>query len=302
MWNNYIFKVVGILIAFSLLFFSCRNDSDDKNEEVWHDYDFIIKPVETDYLNINRVMLYVFDSDKKLADSQEAQLDQGLKLSYPAGLKFTVVAWGYTAGQKLPGVINGMEMDDILLTLDTTVFAGQTIAYSPEDLFYGVLNIDNPYVDLCSEVREYTLWIRRKVASVSIIAHNLQGALQTADTNFSYVLGEIPRYISFSNLFGGDKVGHHPPVKFDVERDYLTASDFYTFPMRASDRFRLDIYRGDQLLKSFLEDNYGTDFRLQEGRRHLIWIEYSNDSSSPDINVTLKVNDWNDRDMSEEFK
>lgn len=189
------------------------------------------------------------------------------------------------------------------LELDTTVFAGQTVAISPADLFYGQLSVDDPYVDACSEVREYTLLARRQVASVSIVTHNLHGTLQTADTNFSYVLSATPRSISFSNQFSGSKVGHHPVVKFDVQRDYLTAPDFYTFPTTASDSFRLDIYRGNQLLKSFFRDDYGADFRLQEGKRHFIWIEYSgSDSSSPDMDVTLKVNDWSDNSLSQEFK
>lgn len=102
------------------------------------------------------------------------------------------------------------------LELDTTVFAGQTVAISPADLFYGQLSVDDPYVDACSEVREYTLLARRQVASVSIVTHNLHGTLQTADTNFSYVLSATPRSISFSNQFSGSKVGHHPVVKFDV--------------------------------------------------------------------------------------
>lgn len=303
MWENHIFKGFGILTVASLLLFSCRNDDDDHKEEALHDYDFVVKPVETDYADISRVMLYVFDTGRKLAGSQETVLNQAVKLNYPPGKPFTVVAWGYTAAQNIPSVTSGMSMDDVLLTLDTTVFAGQTIALSPEDMFYGQLSVDDPYVDKCSEVREYTLWARRQVSSVSIVTHNLQGALQTADTNFSYVLGVVPRSINFSKQFSGSKAVHHPAVKFDTQKDHLTAPDFYTFPTATSDPFRLDIYRGNQLLKSFFKDDYGTDFKLQEGKRHLIWIEYSGSgSSSPDMSVTLKVNNWDGKNITEEFK
>lgn len=303
MWKNHIFRGFGISVIASLILFSCRNDSDDYKQEALHNYDFIVKSAETDYTNIYRVMLYVFDARRKLTGSQETKFNQPIKLGYPTGQSFTVVAWGYTAKQELPKVTNEMDIDDVLLTLDTTTFAGQTIAYSPEDLFYGQLSVDDPYVDACSKEREYTLWARRQVASVSVITHNLQNTLYTTDTNFSYVLSAIPHTTSFSNQLIGNRVSLHPAVKFDVQRDHLTALDFYTFPTTPSDPFRLDIYRGDQLLKSFFKDDYGTDFKLQGGKHHLIWIEYSdNDSSSPDMNVTLKVNDWKDEGISEEFK
>lgn len=303
MWKSHIFRGFGIFFIASLLLSSCRNDSDDNKRESLHDYDFIVKPVESDYADISRVMLYVFDTGRKLTGSQQTAFNQAVKLNYPPGQKFTVVAWGYTDAQRLPSTTPGMSMDDVLLTLDTTVFIGQTVGHSPEDLFYGQLSVDDPYVNACSEDREYTLWIKRKVASVAIITHNLQGTLQTADTNFSYVLGEVPRSISFSSQLGSDRVVHHPTVKFNVQRDYLTAPDFYTFPTATADSFRLDIYRGNRLLKSFFKDDYGTDFKLQEGKRHLIWIEYNgNNSSSSDMSVTIKVNDWNGNNISEEFK
>lgn len=300
MCKNHIFRGIEMLVVTSLLFFSCRNDSDDYKEEALHDYDVIVKSAETDYADINRVMLYVFDSGRKLTGGQETVLNQEVKLKYSTGQKFTVIAWGYTAGQTLPRVANGTSIDDVLLTLDTTVFAGQTIAISPSDLFYGQLSIDEPYMNACSEVKEYILWTKRQVASVSIVTHNLQHTLQTTDTNFSYVLSATPSSISFSDIFSGSSVGYHPPVKFDIQRDYLTAPKFYTFPTGAANPFRLDIYHGNQLLKSFFQDDNDSDFRLQEGKHHLIWIEYSG-SSSPDISITLKVNNWNNKDISEEF-
>lgn len=290
--------IIGWLLLFGVtLLFSCiKNDEPETSRH----YRLTIKAIDPDSESIkNNVILYFFDSDQKLEKTSKVSIDTESTIDGLNRKQYTIIAVGYSAEMQLPVIEPGTTIAEAKIELTKGTFANHTIATSPGDILHGTLAVQAG----CDEVNQ-TIWIKRKVAALTIITRSLQSELATTDENFSYVVRETHGTLGIDGQFKGDKVAYHPTSSFaNVNKD-LVAPKFYTYPLNENDQLNLDIYKDTTLNKSYTIKTDQPQSLLKEGKHTVLILDYKKDSISGDdalLNVTIRVLDWIDSDINEGF-
>lgn len=307
--------IVGsLLLSGTTLLASCDCD-DEKDRDISKHYMVTVKSVESDFAAVkDNVSLYVFDNASKFTKLAHTTLDKATDLALEHGKSYTVVAVPHSADMQLPIFAYGTLLEDAQIVLATSVFAdNNNVATSPGDLFHGTISlIDNGLnsADASSKTEweganptteSHVLWTRRKVAALSIIARNIQTALSTTDTDFSYVVRQTSGAMDLGGVFKGAKVVYHPASHFSTTNKDLIAPMFYTYASQAEDGFTLDIYKGNSLVRSYTTDIDENPYLLKEGKHTIVLIDFSSNDSGIQMNVTLSVEDWSDGSIEESF-
>lgn len=306
--------VGSLLISGATLLSSCDRD-DDQDRDMSKHYMVTVKAVESDFATVkDNVSLYVFDDASKFTQLTQTTLDKATDLALEHGKSYTVVAVPHSADMSLPTFAKGTLLQDAQIVLDTSVFAdNNNVATSPGDLFHGTIllvgndpacgstaskankEIVNPTTD------NQVLWTRRKVAALTIIARNVQAALGTTDTDFSYVVRQTSGAIDLSGALKGAKVVYHPALHFSTTNKDLIAPMFYTYASQAEDGFTLDLYKGNSLVKSYKTDGDENPFLLKEGKHTVVLIDFGSAESGALINVSFSIKDWGYDSIEESF-
>lgn len=276
---------------------SCVNDDNDdcpKKSDI-----LTVKAIDSDSENVkDNVGVYLFDENLKLEKVINSKLETDIEIERAPTKKYTVVGFAHTADSPLPTIPLGTPIDQAQLVLQQASFASIPVATSPTDLFHGTLELSGtPTSD------KKVVWVKRKVAALTIITRNLQAALQTTDTDFSYVVTETYNALDFTGTLKGDKVSYHPASHFSTTNKDFIAPMFYTYASDAPDGFCINIYKGTTLLRTYCADAEEAPLLLQEGKHTVAWINYAADSGNNDgvFAVTLNVLDWGDANIDEGF-
>lgn len=310
----YTMIVGSLLLSGTTLLASC--DCDDENDrDMTKHYMVTVKSVESDFDTVkDNVSLYVFDNASKFTKLAQTTLDKATDLALEHGKSYTVVAVPHSADMQLPSFAYGTLLQDAQIVLATSVFAdNNNVATSPGDLFHGTISLVDNDLD-CGGTSGKTeweainpitegrvLWTKRKVAALSIIARNIQTALSTTDTDFSYVVRQTSGAMDLSGALKGAKVVYHPASHFSTTNKDLIAPMFYTYASQPEDGFTLDIYKGNLLIRSYTTDIDENPYLLKEGKHTIVLIDFSGTDSGIQMNVTLSVEDWSDGSIEENF-
>lgn len=309
------FAIVGsLLLSSATLLASCDRD-DDHDRDMTKHYLLTVKAVESDFAAVkDNVSIYVFDDASKLTQLTQTTLDKATDLVLEHGKSYTVVAVPHSADMPLPTFPVGTLRQDAQIVLATSVFADKNnVATSPGDMFHGVITLeDNDPVcggttskaerEIVNPTNEsQTLWVRRKVAALTIIARNIQAALGTTDTDFSYVVHQTSGAIDMDGKLRGSKVLYHPASHFTTTNKDLVAPMFYTYASQTEDGFTLDIYKGNSLVRSYTTDGDENPYLLKEGKHTVVLIDFGSASSGAQMNVSFSVKDWTDGGINQEF-
>lgn len=284
-----------LLLCSATLLFSC--DRDDKKDVPNH-YLLTVKAVDQDLENIkDNVSLYFFNGEQKLEKTVQCQLDTEIDIEGSVKKPYSVVALGHSADMTFPVITPGTSIEDAKIILETSIFANNTIAKSPGDIFYGRLELTGD----CEDAKEI-IWIRRKVAALSISTRNIQSALNTTDEDFSYIVRETSGTMDFNGNLKGDKVNYRPASGFNVNNKNLVAPMFYTYAKQDEDSFCIDIYKGTVLIKTFCTDSSENPMLLKEGKHTAVLIDFgSNVGGNGVMNVSCVLKDWVDDNINEGF-
>lgn len=296
MKTGYTTALGWMLICCAALLSSC--DIDDDNTKTSRQYRLTVKAIDPDAEDIvNNLYLYLFGTDDKLEKVVKCSLDQPTAIDAAFDKNYKVVAMGFSDQVVLPDVPIGTPMSQAKVVIPTTSFDNIIVTPTSGDILYGELDVAAD----CQDVNQ-TIWIRRKVAALTIITRNLQKALNTTDTDFNYVVGQTYGTFGFNGQFGGAKIAYHPGTIFTQTNKDFVAPQFFTYPTQGSDSFTIAIYKGTALLKVYAADSDQIPLILKEGKQTIVWIDFN---SSDDINafldVTLQLKDWSDDDINEGF-
>lgn len=285
---------VWLLLCSAILLFSCDRDY-DKNDS--KHYLLTVKAIDPDSENVkDNVSLYFFNQDRKLTQVATGSLDQQADVEAPYNKKYTVIAIAHSAEMQLPSIALGTTMADAQIILNESSFANKTVADSPGDIFYGSIDLE----DGCGSVKE-VIWVRRKVAALTIITRNIQDQLNTTDQDFSYLVRQTYGTLDFEGKFKGNKVNYHPKSYISTTNKDLVASKFYTYPSQADDGFSIDIYKGETLINTYSTDKDESSLLLKEGKHTVVIIDYKDNGGQGFLDVTLKLQDWSDDNINEGF-
>lgn len=293
-------KIIGWLLfcSIALLGGSCIGDDDDDGcEGKTGHYRLTVKTIDPDSENIKEnVSLYVFDHTHQLIKVVKCDIDLEADIELEPSEQYSIVALGHSPETPAPAITLGISMKDAQIILPTSDFASHTVATSPGDIFYGRIDIKNND----KNVRE-TVWIKRKVAALAIITHNIQSQLNTTDVDFSYVVRQTNGTLDFEGKLKGEKVAYHPESYINSTNHDLVAPMFYTFALEEEDGFCIDIYKGAALIKTYCTDKEEQKMMLKEGKRTVVYIDFNNTATDGFLDITCILKDWTDDDINEGF-
>lgn len=314
MKTKYTMIVGSLLLSCATLLASCVRD-DEYDRDMTKHYRLTVKAVDSDFDAVkNNVLLYVFDDESKFTKLVQTTLDKDIDLALERGKSYTVVALPHSADMPLPTLVSGALIHDAHIVLATSVFAdNNNVATSPGDIFYGTISLidDDP---ICRDARgkadteivgptseHQVIWARRKVAALTVIARNVQAALGTTDTDFSFVVRQTYGAMDLNGTLKGSKVVYHPASHFSTTNKDLIAPMFYTYAWQSEDGFTLDIYKGNSLLKSYTTDGDENPYLLKEGKHTVVLIDFGSTESGAQMNVSFSVMDWGYGSIEESF-
>lgn len=303
-------KIIGcLLVCSTALSCSCRDDDEGPREQTKH-YRLTVKAIDPDSENVrDNVYFYLFDDGDKLAKIVQTNLDAESDIEVVLKPKYSVVALGHAPETPVPNIPLGTLIEDAQIILSTSDFVNNKVAASPGDIFHGIIEIIENSNPECPDLTRaadsaQVVWVRRKVAALTIIARNLQSELNTTDEDFSYVVRQTSGSLDLRGNVKGDKVAYHPNSHFSATNRDLVAPKFYTYPSASDEGFAVDIYKGNTLLKSYFGDNEENQMLLKEGKHTVVFIDFRKDATDNGdgfLDVTCKVLDWTDTNINEGF-
>lgn len=294
MKTGYITTISWLLLCSAVLLCSC--DDDDDYGESKH-FRLTVKATDPDPENVkDNLYLYFFDGDHKLEKAVKCALNAESDIMGSFEKQYTVIALGHSKDMQLPTIKQGTLIEDAQIVLPTHSFANKVVADSPGDIFYGVFEFNSG----CKDEKE-TIWIKRKVAALTIITQNIQAALNTTDEDFSYVVRQTYGALGFNGKLKGDKISYHPKSYFSPTNHDLIAPMFYTYASQDEDGFCIDIYKGTSLIKSYCADGEAEPMLLKEGKHTEVLIDFGNAVTGGSLDVTCVLKDWVSDNIEEGF-
>lgn len=286
------YKIIAVLLSLSMLLLSCDGDDNCASSRILR---LTTKTVESDPDNIkDKVRLYFFDQYDKLEKVINTTLNTEIETA--GGKDYTIIAMGYSSDVQEPTIPLGTLIDDAKIILSTTSFGSVNVSPSSGDIFYGqlILKKEDRFVD---EI----IWLKRKVAALTIITKNLQPWTHTTDEDFNYVVRETKGTLDFRGNFNGDKVAYKPNSSFNSDKQYFIAPVFYTYASTDESMFYIDLYKGNTLIQTHNLDKSLEPQLLNEGKHTIVFIELPDQGVGSKINVTITVKDWIDGTITEGF-
>lgn len=289
-------KLMGCLLLCSVAMSSCNDNDGDCN--IATQYKLTVKAVDSDQEAIkDNVSLYVFDKDSKLTNVSKCNLDVESAIKLDPSQQYSIIAIGHSPETPMPVIPLGTTIDNMGIILSTDDFVGHKVAGSPGDIFHGRIELKGDWDD----DRGTIIWIRRKVAALTIITRNLQEEFNTTDEDFSYVVRKTYGTLGFDGNLKGDKVAYHPTSSINPTNHHLVAPMFYTYPSQSDDGFAIDIYKGTNLLNTYDTDSDEQQMLLKEGKHTVVVIDFNNVGDNGLLDITCNLKDWADDNIDEGF-
>lgn len=236
---------------------------------------------------------------KTLLDTLHTSLSELVTLDYPGHDVLKLVAWGNgrQGSQTLPALRQGDHLETAFVSL---IHQPQTritypVAGSPDDLFYGTIDIQTSADALSAtgtlSARELPL--RRKVSGVAVTARHLKEYVGSSDGDFHYILRKTGNMLDFYGLPNGTDVSYRPEASFNDRGDFVS-SVFNILP--TEEELRIDIYHRGVLQTTVISDSNGKPLRVSEGRLLNVLVDFDGA-----ISVEVKVTDWGKQEIWKEF-
>lgn len=290
------YKTIAVSFVLStFLLSSCTGeDAECKNTKLLH---LTTRSVDSDPDDIkNDVKLYFFNSDHKLEKIVKTTLNA--ETENDGAKDYTIIAMGYSSDVEQPNIALGTPIDEAEIILSTTSFDDVNVSVTSGDIFYGRLEVKKED----RNVKEI-IWLRRKVAALTLITKNLKSELSTTDEDFSYVVRETYNTLDFEGTFKGEKISYKPNTYFSPGKENFIAPMFYTYASSPEDQtIYIDIYKGNVLIKTYSVDKEDEPKILSEGKHTIVIIDFTNNGNDGSMNITCTVNDWLDGDITEGFQ
>lgn len=281
--------ILSLLFILALLSGCIAEDLDDCSNGIPFK---VTLPEDASPETIKDMSLYVFDGKDLLIDIRPMNTTEILMLDYPGIPVLHCVALCNTAGgtMLLSPLNKGDSRSNGSISLKPfvpTKAAAKSIFASPDDLFYGELDIENNRTSYHPE--EQNLKLFRKSASMIITLRGLQALTGTEDTDYSLIISETRSRMDFKGEYGGPPASYSPPVNLAANRD-LASPLFRLFPTANDEGLTIDIYHHNVLLKSVNVDLYGQPVVPVAGKTTNLLLDFNGS-----VDVQVKVTGWGER-------
>lgn len=276
--------LTATILLLTGLLWGCIKDS---RSDCYNSYQLVVRTIESDSVrggDLGEVVLFIFDQQQKFIGSMKTAINQVTALSYPSNDELYVIAWANIDGgnELLSDPIPGQIPGDIQLKL---TMKDDRYAFSPDDLFQGAKAIDQKVRNTQPDV----LWVKRKIANVTVVGRGLQGYLNTTDEDFTYVIRGSAGTLDLNGNLVGNEIHLQPDAIFNQNQEFRTSA-FHVFPTA---HLAVDVYKADQLVYTLDRDVAGNPIVAPEGKKLTIIIDFSDN-----IVVKISINDWVQTDVT----
>lgn len=246
---------------------------------------------------VKEVVLYMFDQNRNYFKTVICEESQQVSLTHPTQMDhITVVGWGNSAGgnQVMPQLAIGTPLAKALVTLKKNISENSLgFSISPDDLFYGTTDISFIRLNDNSDV-VHDLFVKRKVASMSVVIGGLQQWYGTEDTDFTFLVHGTRESLDFNGSIAGNDTFYKPPVSMDAN-GWISSGIFNTFASGDAPVY-IDIYKGTKKIYTVYADGHGVPLRLSEGLLLNVLIDFRGE-----IRVGFTITNWGEIDINQEF-
>lgn len=243
---------------------------------------------------VSEVMLYVFDAQNRFLKSIPCKENETVGIDYPEQQRITIAGWGNSrsSSQNMPQPTVGALLGNLQMTL---LHSTDGYLLSPDDLFFGSVNIDYSAATRASTIT-HLLKLQRRVASMEILVKGISGRFDTSDTDFTLQVSETAEGINFLGELSTTRNKYRPECRFNTLQE-LVAPVFHTLPSKGK-AVTVTLYKGGTPVYETSADNQGKPLILETGKLLSVFIDLG---GNPEVNVSFIINPWNESNINQEF-
>lgn len=253
-------------------------------------------PADIPQETMKDMSFYVFDDKDLLLDILPVNSTEPVNLNYSGTSTLHCVALGNTQDGTM--LISPLKTGDsysdgfISLKPSASTRAEQSIFSSPDDLFYGELQVDNTTPN---HAEGQIIDVSRMTASMNITLRGLQKLTGTDDVNYSLVVHETSSRMDFSGNYGGPPASYSPAVNPAANKDFEVPM-FRLFPTTTSNGLTIDIYHNRSLLRSITTDGSGNPIVPVVGKTTNLLLNFEGS-----VDVKIEVTGWGETVVWKEY-
>ena len=240
--------------------------------------------------DVREMSLFVFNDTGEMVDIIRVDGDHvksrksiNFDVGYPGSESYTFVAWANSqnASVVVPDPSHIKRLEDLSITLSRKGNMG----LSPDDLFYGKLEVPTQYGGL-GYAPDQTIVVMRKTCQVNVEVKHLKEWNHHLEGKYSLVLRETLDTYDHEGKLIGNNVSYIPAVT--MEDGVLRAPSFRTFPTAQGKSFELDILYEGKVIFTATMDSKGEPFVPEVGRMLNIHLNFG-----ASVSVRSVVTPWN---------
>lgn len=243
---------------------------------------------------VSEVMLYIFDAQNHFLQSISCKENETVPINYPEQEKIAVIGWGNSQSnnQTMPQPIQGTPLESLQMSL---LHSGEGTLLSPDDLFYGSVNVDFSAATRVVTVT-HQLNLQRKVAGMEIIVKGIPQRFETDDEDFTLQVNETAEGMDFMGDLTTSHNNYRPTCRFNSLKE-LIAPIFRTLPSGGRP-VTVTLYKGNEPVYEASTNEEGTPFILEAGKLLSITIDLNKGAGG---SASFFVNKWNESNINQEF-
>lgn len=244
--------------------------------------------------SVSEVMLYLFDAQNRFLQDISCKENATVSIDDLNQGKVTIIGWGNSQSKKqdMPQPTPGTPLEDLQINL---LRSTEGHLLSPDDLFYGSVNVDYSIATRAPEIT-HQLNLQRKVASMEILVKGIPQRFDTTDTDFTLQVSETADGIDFQGELSTSYSSYRPACQFNSMKE-LFAPIFLTLPS-GNRPLTVTLYKGNEAVYEVSTNKEGMPFVLEAGKLLSIIIDLNKDTEG---GVDFYINKWNESNINQEF-
>lgn len=263
-----------LLLAIVGLHTSCtKEDTSECNVALLLNVKAYVNSVEIGGENIKDITLYVFDQNSLFLEQINTNVNELVSLDYRDASHFNIVAVGNgkQGGQAMPTLSVGDHISTGLISIKQTRVV-YPVYTTPDDLFMGMVESVVNVRRNNSEV--IIVPIQRVMASVNITVKGLKEYYGAGDDNYHIVIRKTYSTFDFYGRGSGTEISHQPTGSFNAQERYVVP-DFNILPLANNGAMVLDIYYGNVLITTVVNDSSGNKLVPKAGQLLNILVDFT---------------------------
>ena len=244
---------------------------------------------------VTSVDIYLF-SEERFVRRVPSGTSADFLFAHDKAATLTLVAWGNLKADSLevPEIAAGTPIEQAQLSLRRKE-SGYNLPIT--DLFYSRQDVSaTPAKTRGITEESITLVLERRAAGMSVRTRYFTDQYDKAQGTCHFVIRGTGTALNFLGQAVGSGAGYEPVSATDQQGDTF-AAPFRVFPTEASQQIEIDLYQGEKLLMSVVNDSQGKPLHAVQGEQMNVEIDFRNAIAQ----VTVTVEEWGEMNQDTMF-